>query len=321
LSNETLWQTITAQVKAATHVDAAVAYFGQGGAKLLPLRKGDRLIVNMSIPTVQAGGTDPYEIEKLIKRGVEAFTRRNLHAKIVVADKSVISGSANVSQRAENLLDEAAIWTNDPGVLRRARKFIDGLCTEPIRPEYLAKCKEAYKPPKLNGKQASGQKPQRRVKHAKLWIVNLVESSIPDAELERYERGEAKAAKLIKETDRSETVGFHWPHKPKMADDLEVGDWFVQVVKYKDQSTLVYAPAQFLLLDDYPRGAGKRRWVFHLEIPKRGEAMDWKKFRKLAKSAFGANAPATPRTRPIRDVRAADSILSLWTPGGRVSRK
>jgi hypothetical protein len=321
LSNETLWQTITAQVKAAAHVDVAVAYFGQGGTKLLPLRKGDRLIVNMSVATVRAGGTDPREIEKLINRGVKAFTRRNLHAKLVVADKSVISGSANASQRAGNLLDEAAIWTNDPAVLRRARKFIDGLCTEPIRPEYLAKCKKLYEPPKVDGKLANGQKPERRVAHAKLWIVNLVESLIPDAELERYERGETKAAKLIKDADRSATESFHWSHKPKMADHLEVGDWFVQVIKCKDQSTLVHPPGQFLLLDDYARGAGKKRWVFHLETPKRGEVMDWSKFRKLAKSALGTNAPATPRTRPIRDVRAADSILSLWTPGGRISRK
>jgi len=321
LSNKTLWETVRAQVKAARHVDAAVAYFGQGGAKLLPLRKGDRLIVNMSATTVRAGGTDPREIEKLIDRGVEAFTRRNLHAKLVIADKSVISGSANVSQRAENLLDEAAIWTNDPAVLRRARKFVDGLCTEPIRPEYLAKCKAIYEPPKFNGQPANGQKVQHRVAHAKLWIVNLVESSIPDAELQRYERGEAKAAKLIKDANRFETVAFHWSHKPKMADDLEIGDWFVQVVKYKDQSTLVHPPGQFLLLDTYSRGADKKRWVFHLEIPKRGETMDWKKFRKLAKFALGANAPLTPRTRPVRDVRAADSILSLWTLGGRVSRK
>ena len=38
LSNDTLWQTLTARIKAANHVDAAIAYFGQGGAKLLPLR-------------------------------------------------------------------------------------------------------------------------------------------------------------------------------------------------------------------------------------------------------------------------------------------
>jgi hypothetical protein len=68
LTNETLWQTLAARIKAASHVDAAIAYFGQGGAKLLPLRTGDRLVVDMSPATVRAGGTDPREIEKLIQR-------------------------------------------------------------------------------------------------------------------------------------------------------------------------------------------------------------------------------------------------------------
>src|SRR5207248_10301066 len=104
-----------------------IAYIGQGGAKLLPLRSGDRLVVDMSLATVKAGSTDPREIEKLMRRGVQAFTRRNLHAKLIVADRSVIAGSANVSKRSKAVLDEAAIWTNEPAVVRRARIFIDRL--------------------------------------------------------------------------------------------------------------------------------------------------------------------------------------------------
>ena len=113
LSNEGPWQTLAARIKAARHVDAAIAYFGQGGAKLLPLGKGDRLVVDMSSPTVRAGGTDPREIEKLIRRRVDVFTRRNLHAKVVVADRCVITGSANVSKHSQEVLDEAAILTEE----------------------------------------------------------------------------------------------------------------------------------------------------------------------------------------------------------------
>jgi hypothetical protein len=64
LSNETLWQTVTARIKAAGDMDAAIAYVGQGGEKHLPLRTGDRLVVDMSPATVHAGGTDPREVEK-----------------------------------------------------------------------------------------------------------------------------------------------------------------------------------------------------------------------------------------------------------------
>jgi hypothetical protein len=322
LSNETLWQTLSAKVKAARHVDAAIAYFGQGGAKLLPLRSGDRLIVDMSPASVRAGSTDPREVEKLMQRGVVAFTRRNLHAKLIVADKSVISGSANVSKHSQQVLDEAAILTTEPTAIRRARDFIDRLCTEPIRPEYLEECKRLYKPPRFNGQRANGKHRQQRAKHAKLWIVNLSESSIPDSEVERYEKGEANAEKLIKDDARATTESFHWPYKPRMARELELGDWIIQVTTYKDMRITVSPPMQLLLIDNYVRDAdsGKERWVFHLEAPKRGDTLTWTEFSRAAKPMLGT-ALTTPRTKPIRDIQAADGLLGLWTPGGRVCRR
>jgi len=178
-----------------------------------------------------------------------------------------------------------------------------------------------YRPPRIKAGQSDGLKKQSRVPHAKLWIVNLVESSIPENELVRYEKGEAKAAKLIKDSDRFEIENFHWSREPRIAKDLEDGDWFVQVIKYKDQRTLVHPPGQFRSLDQYTRANDKKRWVFHLEVPKRGERMEWKAFQKRAKSALGSIASASPRTKPIRDIRAADLVLSLWTPAGRISRK
>ena len=323
LSNEALWQALTESVRKSQHVDAAIAYLGQGGAKLLPLRRGDRIVVDMSRSTVQAGSTDPREIEKLMHRGAQAFTRRSLHAKLIVADKSVIAGSANVSQSSLNVLEEAAIWTNDAAAIRRGRNFIDRLCTEPIRPEYLELCKQLYKPPKFGGQNIGEQPRNDRVKRAKLWLVSLVDSSsIPEGELRRYERGAAKAEKLIKKPSQFKIENFHWPTKPKMAGELEPGDSIIQLIKHKDKSISVSPPGGFLFVDHYTRDkvSGKERWVFHLELPKRGQALDWKTFTKSTKLILGAGALSSPRTKPIRDEVAADRLLSLWTPGGRVSR-
>jgi hypothetical protein len=323
LSNETLWQAISVRIKSARHVDAAIAYFGQGGAKLLPLRNGHRLVVDMSPATVRAGGTDPREVEKLIGRGVRAFTRRNLHAKIVLADNSVISGSANVSRHSQQVLDEAAILTTEPSAVRRSREFIDRIYTEPVRPEYLKKCKSIYRPPRLNGQRVGSKDRQQRASHAKLWLINLVEASVPESELERYEQGEAKAEKRVKDQTRSTTDSFHWPFKPKMASELGLSDWIIQIVAYKDKSILVDPPSQLLLIDHYVRDPERRkeRWVFHLEVPRRGEKITWKEFARATKSLFQSSALSTPRTKPIRDVQVADGLLGLWTPGGRVSQR
>lgn len=325
LANDALWQALPARIKLARHVDAAIAYLGRGGAKLLPLRRGDRLVVDMSPGTVRAGGTDPHEIESLVQRGVRVFTRKNLHAKVVLADSAVIAGSANVSTNSFRFLDEAAILTEAPAVVRRAKEFIDRLCTEPVRPEYLKKCKRIYRPPKFhfagNGRPVT--KGPERVRHAKLWLVSLVEGSIPDDEVERYEKSERKAAKLVKDKKRFETDSFWWPRKTKMADELEMGDWIIRCLRQEDGTVRVYPPGQFLLLDSYVRDrrTGKMRFVYHLEVPARGQSYTWGQFTQKAKTGLNPKQRKKPRTTAVRDPLIADALLGLWTETGYIARR
>jgi len=321
LSNDQLWRTLSARLKSARHVGAAIAYIGSGGARLLALQRGAHLVVDMSHATVRAGITDPREVEKLIQRGVIVFTRRDLHAKLVVADSFVITGSANVSKRSHDLLDEAALLTNEASAIRRAREFVNRLCTEPVRPKYLALCKRIYRPPRFGAPGKAG-KHQSRVSHAKLWVVNLREFSIPDSELAHFKRAELKAQKLLRDATRSRLESFSWPYKPRMADELELGDWVIQVVKYRDGRVLVQSPGQFLCCNSHVRDveSGKERYVFSLEVPIGGESFQWREFTKAAKGVLGSGEPSR-RTKAIRNQNSADELLRLWTRAGRVSRR
>jgi len=324
LINDDLWETLSKTIKSARKIEAAIAYLGTNGAKLLPLRRGHRLVVDMSLASVKAGNTNPYEVEKLIRRGVKAFTRRDLHAKVIIADNMVLVGSANVSMNSKNTLDEAAVLTKDLSVARRAHEFIERICSEPVRPEYLAECKKAYKPPrKLAGRTKPSGSKNARATHAKLWLVNLVDDySIPESEIGRFEEGEKKAQSLLRNSEKCELTSFHWPHKPKMADELEMGDWVIQCIKHKDGSITVWPSAQLLFIDKYIRNlaTGKERYVFHLEILKRCQSMNWAEFRKSAKSVVSDSLNA-PRTKPIRNTDEADGLLRLWTSAGRISRR
>ena len=252
------------------------------------------------------------------KRGKGAFR----HFKVVVADNFVISGSANVSRNSQRVLDEAAILTTDSAAVRRAREFIDRICTEPVRAEYLEKCKQIYRPPHSKRQGASGKDHQTRATHAKLWIVNLGDYRIPDRELKRYSQGRARAEKMVKDEARSTTDCFHYSHKPRMATELELGDWIIQIVRYDYGEILVFPPGRLLYIDHFVRNmkTGTERWVFHLEVPQHGKKMPWKEFRAASKSALGNGTKTVPRTKPVRDVQAADSLLSLWTAGGRIAR-
>jgi hypothetical protein len=322
LSNEDIWKTIPKIIKISKHTDAAVAYLGSDGSKLLPLKKGDRLIVDMSIATVKAGATNPREVEKLMKRGIQVFSRRNLHAKLIVTDKEVLTGSTNISKNSRDILDEAAVLTNDQIVIQRAKKFINQICTEPVLPEYLKECIRSYRPPRISGESVGVTGTSHRAKHAKLRIVGLIDYfRFPESELENYEVIEKKAIKLIKDKQQSIPSSFHWSHKPKMVDELEKGDWIIQCIKHKDKSISIYAPAQLILIDRYIRDkkTGKERYVFHLESPKSAETMDWKKFRKKLNSILSTDKKKPP-TMAVRDTRQADDLLRLWTPKGRLAR-
>jgi hypothetical protein len=322
LINDDIWRTLPEVIKTSRHIDAAIAYFGHDGARLFPLRRGDRLVVDMSPATVKAGSTDPHEIEKLIRRGVQVFTRRNLHAKIVIADRKVLVGSANVSKNSRDILDEAAILTDDPIIARRAKEFLNRICIEPVLPEYLAECKSIYKPPRFISKRSTKGKRTRRAAHAKLWLVNLVDYlSFPDSEIEAFEKSKDKALALLKNTPQSMLSTFHWPHKPKMADELEAGDWIIQCIRHKDKSISVCPPACLIFVDHYIRNLqGKERYVFHLKYPKRGEKMSWTKFRKALNSTLKIES-SQPRTMAVRETEKADDLLRLWTLKGRVARK
>src|SRR6478752_282263 len=91
-----IWGKITAAaVGSAASANVAVAYFGAGASKLLPLKQGSRLVVDFSERAVTSGQTCPAEILKLIQRGVDVYSVSNLHAKVFVFRKRAFIGSTN----------------------------------------------------------------------------------------------------------------------------------------------------------------------------------------------------------------------------------
>lgn len=322
LINEGLWSNARRLLRKGKSVRAAIAYFGQRGATLLPFRKGAQLVVDLSIPSVRAGQSDPREIEKLLRRGVEVFSRAHLHAKVVASDTETLVGSANASGRAAHLLDEAAILTSDPASVRRTREFVASLCNEPVRREYLALCKREYRPPRFAA--AGGRRARRagqRISPAKLWIVRLAEGEIPEGEHARLAQGEKRARAMIRRHDNSETSYFWWSRQPAFASALRPGDWIICATRDNGGSTLVSPPGQFLFLDSYARGRAQRRYVFHIEVPLQDDTVPWSQFRRAVQKHGSLRLTRSPRTRAIRSIHAADAILRLWTASGRRSRR
>lgn len=324
LSNESLWENISDLVKNASHIDAAIAYFGTDGARLLQLRKNDCLIVDMSPATVKAGGTNPHAIEKLLNRGVRVFSRSNLHAKIILSDKCLITSSANISGHSKDTLDEAGLFTNDRIAIQRARAFIQSLCTEPVRQKYLNMCKGLYRSPKFNNQTKNANRKQLRINSTKLWIITIDGNvnGVPASEEKRYDQGTKKAEKMLAKK-KSETASFHSKSELRILSDLQKGHWIVLVTKYDDGTSEVAPPGQFLFIDSYVRDKQKKlnRWVYHLEVPAKEQTMSWKKFKQRLQTNTHFKVSDKPRDRAVSDVKIADGILRMWSDNGNVSLK
>jgi hypothetical protein len=148
-----LWPALTRAAKASgAGCWVATAYFGQGAARLLPLPKNSRLVVDASEGAVKSGQTCPADLLAMLKRGVRVFTRTHLHAKVFVFGRVAFIGSANVSRHSAFQLVEAAVRTTEPRAVRAARKFVQEHCLHELTPKVLQGLARIYRPPRLPGR-------------------------------------------------------------------------------------------------------------------------------------------------------------------------
>lgn len=316
LFNEALWEELAVRIPKAKAA-VAVAYLGTGASSLVRLKKGDRLVVDMSLRAVRSGTTDPREVQKLLRRGVEVFSRGSLHAKFFIVGKHLIAGSSNISQHAQNVLDEAAIVTDDPAAVRRASITFEELCSEPVRKDYLQKCLDEYRPPKFVPGTAGPRTKKRKVVAAKLWLVGgLHYRDLPKPEGDSIQRIVKKTTKKLLDFERSEVDYSHYPKPLRLFKQLREGDWLVVCVG--DGSGFdVYPPARFLGIEKYRRAAGKQRYLLLYETPTDADSVRWSVFRRHVSAGVLPSEAKKPRTVPIQSDAEADTILRLWDARGR----
>jgi hypothetical protein len=143
-----VWKSITSAAKKSRKpAYAAVAYFGQGASKLLPLPAHSRLVVDASEGVVKSGQTCPADLRQLQKRGVVIYSAPRLHAKVYVFDGFAFIGSANVSSRSAGTLIEAMLHITDRGTISAARKFVSSLCLHELSPNAIDRLQRIYRPP------------------------------------------------------------------------------------------------------------------------------------------------------------------------------
>jgi hypothetical protein len=112
----------------------------------------------------------------------------------------------------------------------------------------------------------------------------------------------------------TESVGCWWTRKPKWLDELVPGERIIVVLKNKDKTITVRPPGKFMRLK-IGQEPGRNYFGLSIEIPER-EEVEWEEFSSAAKSLLTAARLDPPRTKEIRDLEVADSLLDLWTSDG-----
>ncbi len=86
LSGRAVWREITERIRQSRQVHAAISYVGQGASRIIPLRRNDVLVVDMSLRAVAQGVTDPRKIAKLTRTVLGRRDLRGARTKAKVAN-------------------------------------------------------------------------------------------------------------------------------------------------------------------------------------------------------------------------------------------
>lgn len=228
LHTNNIWNEITKLVKSSkTKSYVAVAYFGTGAAEMLPISKGSKLVVDASENAIRSGQTNPNELLKLSKTGVEIYSWQNLHAKMFVIGKYLLVGSTNVSKNSELNYQEAIFVSNDKVQKEKAKDFICNICLNDIGEKTLRLLCKKYNPAKGG---------VGRVKSA---ISSVFTVNIKDDYYSDYEESILKSEKAIavKKINKSQHYlhSFMW----NFPNPFDIGSKIIQVYE-TDNKTYVY---------------------------------------------------------------------------------
>jgi hypothetical protein len=310
LISDNLWPTLTRAIRSSKRpCQVAVAYLGQGAAKMLPLPKGSRLVVDASERTVKLGLTCPAELLKLHKKGVEVFSVMNLHAKVYVTGSNAFIGSANASQHSAGTLIETLLQTTEPQAVKQSRQFVETLCLQSLGPEQLKALVNIYRPPNLpGGRPGKHPVPKKTVKPelAEVYLAQLDQDGPwPDDEEELRDSGWTTAKRVRKHrANTHEVEEFRWAGNC----GFRQGQQVIQILGEQNGETWVYPPGHVLHVRKHPK---KNVSYVYVEYPDRRR----KSLKNLASKLGRGALTKLRRNGSVKNQDFAHALLKAWNAG------
>jgi hypothetical protein len=281
----------------------AVPYVSPGATKRFPLKPGDVLVTRFDDAAIMAGQTDPKEIARYIRDGVEVHNEPCLHAKVYVSRSRAVICSANVSGNSEGVLLEAGVELTHGRVIADARRFVQELRGNVIGLAFARSKIKLFR----SGAQARRAIPLPKASPGhSLWIVSLEIRTQSEPALAAARRTKTSAIRRIKDLEafRPEEFTFFakWPAK--------VGDYVVQVVR-DGRSIYVEAPAQILVIQPFADKYGESLSVV-VEMRKRARTRLLRQMDAAVRPGTSEKFPRVGRFRQVRNDALRKAILGEW---------
>jgi hypothetical protein len=310
LGNEDTWgelRRISRHRKCPLYV--AVPFLGSGGGELLYLKRGDVLIVALTLANSRNGSVCPAEIGRLQKCGVRVFLAPHLHAKVLLCGGKAVVGSANLSQTSFAQLDEAAILTTDTNIVKQVRAWFRQKMLEEVSPAWLNECGKVYRPPKRGIRRKGIRTPFRL--GAAVWLLNLHQMDYPEYELTVEKRGEAQVKHELSDPAKFKVTPVRWPGSPRFLKQIRKGDTVVQIMR-TGRSHYVEELARFIGMRRTKSQRGSPVAYLYLESRRRPKRIPWIDFKRQC-LAIGLRVRTA--TRQVSNAAQAAKVLTF------VSRK
>jgi hypothetical protein len=300
-----IWPRIT-KLCASGRAHVAVAFLGTSGRKLLPLRAGSVLVVGAGERCIKQGQTNPTELLKFVRAGVDVHSAADLHAKVFVFPKTAVIGSTNVSRVSRDYWQEAALLVKDKRLIKQAREFVLGLAGEPLPIERLKQLAKLYRPPKgaPKGRRTKKKEPVR----SRLWIVDLDYTQWDERDHVEAKIGRPAARARLK--DDEELDEFAWFG---VMGALKRGDQIVQIMR-QGTKRRVFPVGTCVGLRAYRVGKRRsRNAIIYVATPEGRRSIAFQAAKqRLGKE--GAILSKGPVMRLVRDAGTAQAVRQLWRP-------
>lgn len=310
LLGDDIWPRIRQLARASKKKRAAIAYVSSDSD--IQFHEQDVLIMNASDSAIGSGQTSATVLRKAFHAGAELYSNPNVHAKLLVFDRTVIVGSANASHFSRDYLHEAAVETDSPSVVGPALAHLEDLKrqSERINDDFIRRIGRIKV--KRGGFFQNRSRKRAHNVHVgqhETWLASVWEEEEKRSELKWIKKGEQLAGEK-KGRSSSEVPWMRFTGNSSFSRRAKPGDSVIQIWHSlnKKERIKVYKAEPILVRQSEPN---RTRFFIEEFSDAERHTLSWSDFKKLSGRA---GLPATIGKSSLRRLTPieATSIDALW---------